>query len=713
MRAGASIIVVLAVAVGIAVWSTRVDAEEPSASPAYPFPGASDVTSDAAVVAAFDAPVEHPEALGVRVRDAAGADVQGALTFREDMTSVIFRPLLPLAAGEYDVEVGTRADGARIDRQMAAWSFTVQEPAELWRGPGGPILLVLSDDDPIDQLYAEILRAEGLTSFDAVRASEMTAEHLERHRVIILASGASTTGVDLGRLRSWADGGGDLVVMQPRDDLAAIAGIVPTGESAAEVSMRIDTSRPPGRGLPAVAMRVHGATDVVHVDPDVTVVATWTADDGSGPAYPLVTVRAMGGQGGSITAFTFDLAHSIMLTRQGNPQWAGQEFDGANPLRPNELFQGDDRYLDRDTIEIPVADEQSRLLSRMLEHATREDGPLPRLWYFPNGAEAVLVMAADDHGTGRGTQESFDRMLELSDDGCDVDEWECARATSWLYPWSGLTDAQAADYVEQGFDIGLHATTRCNNWAPASLQQAFRNELLDFWEAYPSVPHQQGSRLHCLVWSDYVSQPTIERSWGVRFDMNYSFWPPAWAQGKSGFLTGSGVPMRFVDPASGLIDVYQQETHFFDETFATSSVPVRRALERAVGPEQYFGAFGTHYDFHIPFDQELIDLARDLSVPMVSAQQMLEWTDGRGSTRVKARSWANGELAFTAEVDPRAESLVQTMLPVSSAAGELRSVRGPEGLADVEVRTVKGIEYAMFDIVSGDYFVTFGPIPTR
>lgn len=698
---------VLVVVTALLVWAGRVDADELSAHASYPLPGATDVSADAAVVATFTATPEHPDGIGLRVRDQSGADVLGSLVFREDLSSAVFRPLAPYSPGTYDVEVGLRGDGARIDESMAAWSFTVPEPTELWRGAGGPILLVLSASDVVDQLYSEILQAEGLTSYTAVLASELTPDHLDAHRVAIFADAQLAGSVDTAMVSAWVEAGGDLVLMQPRDTLAALAGIEHTGAHVSEATMRIDTSRAPGRGLPAEPMRVHGASDIVRPASDVQIVAT-VDDAAQAVPAPLVTVREVGANGGTVAAFTFDLAQSVMLTRQGNPAWAGQESDGVHPLRPNELFQAEDTYLEHGTVGIPIADEQMRLLSSILGHATVEDGPMPKSWYFPNGAKAVLVMAADDHGTGHGTQDSFDRMRELSPEGCDVAAWECIRATSWVYPWSGLSDAHAAEYVAQGFDIGVHATTRCNNWTAASLHHSLRNGLLDFWQAYPSVPYQTGSRLHCLAWSDYVSQPSIARTWGIRFDMNYSYWPPAWAQGQAGFLTGSGIPLRFMDPQRGLIDVYQQETHFFDETFSASIRPVREAIERALGPEQYFGAFGTHFDFHIPFDQELVDVALDLEVPMVSAQQMLDWVDARNASTMSVSGWSDGVLTFSNTVAPGAESLLHLMLPVVSEAGELTSVRGPKGDVSFVVDTIKGVDYAMFRGESGVYVASYG-----
>ena len=55
---------------------------------------------------------------------------------------------------------------------------------------------------------------------------------------------------------------------------------------------------------------------------------------------PAVTLREVGASGGQAAAFTFDLARSVVYTRQGNPAWAGQERDGIPGVRPNDLFYG-------------------------------------------------------------------------------------------------------------------------------------------------------------------------------------------------------------------------------------------------------------------------------------------------------------------------------------------------------------------------------------
>src|SRR4029079_17852286 len=71
-----------------------------------------------------------------------------------------------------------------------------------------------------------------------------------------------------------------------------------------------------------------------------TTIATLFSDATTGIGSPAVTIRPVGEQGGQAAAFTFDLARSIVYTRQGNPAWSGQERDGIAPIRSDDLFFG-------------------------------------------------------------------------------------------------------------------------------------------------------------------------------------------------------------------------------------------------------------------------------------------------------------------------------------------------------------------------------------
>ena len=125
---------------------------------------------------------------------------------------------------------------------------------------------------------------------------------------------------------------------------------------------------------------------------------------------------------------------------------------------------------------IPQADEQQRLLANLIGTMNLDRKPLPRFWYFPNSAKAVVVATGDDHGNG-GTAGRFDTYSANSPAGCVVAQWQCLRFTSYVYPNEPLTDSQAAAYNAQGFEIGLHPQNGCGNFTPTNLDSDYSSQL--------------------------------------------------------------------------------------------------------------------------------------------------------------------------------------------------------------------------------------------
>lgn len=355
-------------------------------------------------------------------------------------------------------------------------------------------------------------------------------------------------------------------------------------------------------------------------------------------------------------------------------------------------------YLDLENIGIPQADESMRVMTAVLQRLHVETAPLPRFWYLPNGEDAALVMTADDHGTTDGTLDSMRHMLATDEPGCDPKLWECARSTSWLYASSSLTNAQAAELSAAGFDFGVHASTDCEDWEPGELDEVFERSVIEFREKFPSLRDQRGHRMHCIAFSDWLTMPETARKWGMRFDMNYYNWPSEWLGGRSGYMTGSALPLRFADTDGRMINVFQQETHLVNESWreAEHEAAITALIEAARDDRGFVGAFGTHYDFSDPFDRVLVDVARRHDVPMVSAQQMLDFTDGRYASQFVRPVYRDGHLRFGLRVDARSKGLLEAMLPVRASGRELVRVTRDGTDVAIEKRTIRGVEYAFF-----------------
>src|SRR4051794_35204326 len=261
---------------------------------------------------------------------------------------------------------------------LAAGVARAQSP--LAQGPGGPILVVVDPGDPFGDYYSEILRAEGLNEFAVVNASSLAASTLAGHDVVVLPS-RTLSGAQVQTLSDWVGGGGRLIAMKPDSRLAPLLGLSPTDGTLSNAYLRVDTTTAAGAGITGTPMQFHAGADRYALD-GASTVATLYSDALTATANPAVTLRGgIGVGGGQAAAFTYDLARSVVGTRQGNLAWAGQERDGFDPIRSDDMFFPD--WVDFNKIAIPQADEQQRLLANLITQMSLDRTPLPRFWYLP------------------------------------------------------------------------------------------------------------------------------------------------------------------------------------------------------------------------------------------------------------------------------------------------------------------------------------------
>ena len=504
--------------------------------------------------------------------------------------------------------------------------------------------------------------------------------------------------------------------MRPDDDLAGLLGLTDTGNTLANGYLDVDTSASPGEGIVGDTIQYHGTADRYQPNGADTV-ATLFSDATTGTPNPAVTLRDVGANGGQAAAFTYDLARSIVYTRQGNPAWAGQERDGeGGPIRSDDLFFGDAAgdpqpdWVDLDKVAIPQADEQQRLLTNLIGHMNVDRKPLPRFWFLPRSEKAAIVMTGDDHANG-GTIGRFDQYRDDSPPGCSVADWECVRGTSYIYENTPMTNAQAAALRGRrlrGRPAREHELQQLD-LAGESRVLLLRASSTASRDKYTSVPAPSTNRTHCIAWSDWASQPKVELAHGIRLDTNYYYWPAGWVQNRPGMFTGSGMPMRFADLDGSMIDVYQAATQMTDESGQTFPFNADELLDNALGAEGYYGVFtaNMHTDnaSHAGSDA-IVDSAQSRGVPVVSARQMLQWIDGRNGSSFDSLSWDGNQLDFTIEVGAGANGL-RAMVPTSSEAGPLANVQRDGESVATSTETIKGVEYAFFDAAPGNYEATF------
>jgi hypothetical protein len=423
----------------------------------------------------------------------------------------------------------------------------------------------------------------------------VTAEILDEHAVVVLAD-VPVTASQATLLEDWVTAGGNLIAMRPDAALAPLFGIDPLGSTAREGYLAVDTSAAPGAGIverddavPRHRRPVHHGRRRGHRDP------LQRRDDRH--RQPGVTMHAVGQ--GTATAFAYDLARSVVYTRQGNPAWAGQERDGIAPVRSNDMFYGgttDPDWVDLDKVQIPQADEQQRLLANIINHVAADTLPLPRFWYFPRGEKAVV-----DHDRRRPRQRERHRdplrLLRLGERGRVRGRGLGVHPQLELHLPQHPPVRRCGGGLRSGRLRGrVHVNTGCEvDWTSREqLEGFYATDLAAFAAAFPSVPAPSTHRTHCIAWSDWASQPWVELDNGIRFDTNYYYWPEEWVQNRPGMFTGSGMPMRFADLDGTMIDVYQAATQLTDESGIDYSFHIDTLLDNALGAPGFYGAFTTN-----------------------------------------------------------------------------------------------------------------------
>jgi hypothetical protein len=573
-------------------------------------------------------------------------------------------------------------------------------------GPGGPVLVVAGSGNPFGRYYAEILRAEGLNEFAVVDKSALSAALLSSYQVVLLAD-SQVSAAQASALSGWVGAGGNLIAMRPGAQLAGLLGLGGDGGDLANGYVGVH----PAMGVTSARMQYHGTADRWSVNGAVPV-ATLYAGAATAAAGPAVTLRAVGARGGQAAAFTYDLARSVVYTRQGNPAQVGDKFDPAagGPLRSNDLFQP--AWLDISKVRIPQADEQQRLLANLIIQMNLDRAPLPRFWYLPRGEKAAVVMTGDDHGSN-GTADQFQGFENASPSGCSVADWQCVRATSYTFDRAVVPGA--VGFQNNGFEIALHLSTNCNDETAAELADEWGRQLPAWKTAFPGIATPRTNRTHCVVWTDWVGEATAEREYGVRLDTNYYYFPGSWAYDNPGLFTGSGFPMRFADTNGALIDVYQAATQLTDEWesgYETTAIPahINALINGALGPDGYYGVFTANMHTDVSNHagaNAIVAAALARGVPVVSAAQMLDWLDGRNGSSFQGVSFANERLRFS--VLPGAKSRgLQAMLPAGAPSGPLTSLTRNGVAVPVSALRVKGIDYKVFSAAAGSYVATYG-----
>lgn len=484
----------------------------------------------------------------------------------------------------------------------------------------------------------ELLAAEGLTGFEWVDLDAGSVPESGPGDLLVV-SRCRLRNEEIDALAAAADHGAALLLLQPSANLAARFGWRDTATAAYPGWIDI---RPglPGHGTPLQThVPIVGAAPE---EPDAWDILAEAADaDWRAVGFPAAAVRRAGPR---VALWFFDPAKAVHRLRFGNPDLADVTTTGHwHWTHALDLFVG---HLDPRVAHLPQADFHGQLLA---EAATRlAPHPLARLWYYeaPEQRTGVVFQSDDDHSA----PEHFDALIGTLE--------RCGgRGTFYLMETTYLADEKVAAWWSAGHTFGPHLNV-------------FREKgqrPIELWFDYPAETARQTAlfearygrrsatqQSHCAPWCGMMDFVPLYQEHGYRLLFAYLSGPRPLI---NRFLCGSGRPIRFHDLDGTAHDVWQQPLPTYDD----ASLAERIGTE----PEAVFAEFAevfddavarTHtafailshpisfYTYSRPFIERCFEHVQAAGIPIVTADQWLEFHDRRRAAVVRQR--ADGEIVL-------------------------------------------------------------------
>ncbi len=603
--------------------------------------------------------------------------------------------------------------------------------------PSQPILLVQdsTSTDPYQNYIPELLTTEGLNGFQTAQLGDLTLTFLTpaNYDVVILPH-LTLTSAEATIFQNYVNAGGTLVGFRPDLQLAAVFGVSSLGTTLPEAWLKIDTTMPYAPAQVTNVLRFHGTADLYSVN-SATAIATLYNSPTVSTTSPAAAVNTYGL--GKAILFSFDLTQSIVLMRQGNPAWAGypDNHDGYNTMRASGMFMdkasgkfwndlGDDALND-----VPQADIELRLFSNAVTLTNAPKRPLPRLWYYPNQDRSLLLITGDHHGDV--VSNSISEINTIQSYGGLFSEF------LW-YPYGSISNAQVNTWLAAGNTMGIHFDDTAevdssgvggSNATWNGMQSVISNAKASFATTFPTAPFPVTTRDHFLIWvsndangtADQVAQAKLFQNNGIKFDTSYSSFPNRW-----GYMTGSGMPMKFLDTAAGtVIPVYEQATQYEDDvqvnttnaysmqwSFATAQGHYQQSLSDSLNKYNTVVTMLFHPDAwssYSTYATTVLQYAQAQSIPMYTTGAWLSFWQARAATTLSEPTFISNVLSFTATGSPAGLSL---LVPQASGTNKVVSTIQVDGASQsFTVGTYQGVVDAGVVLAAGNHNISVTYVP--
>lgn len=608
-----------------------------------------------------------------------------------------------------------------------------------------PILLVIdtTDANPFSRYVAEILRAEGILTFETwnVASGSLDSSVIPQYHLIITATASRHLRSMRSDLVAWVRCGGRLLMVAPPQEFDTLLGVRTIGPARTDGYIQFDAARQMTENLSSVPIQFFGPSATLQSTTATVLARLSTSKDGPF-AIPAAGIDTYGlGKTGFLS---YDLGTSVVTLRQGRPPKSVPvkpvDRDGDGVFKTTDLYYDS---FDYSNTTIPQADLHQSLFARMIFELLLPEYLIPRIWYFPDGKPCVALLTGDHHG------QNWHHEIE---NVAAYIESKGGHFTFIVYP-DMIDPALVRGLVNRGNDVEPHvyypresnmmmrARLFVANWFSPTyfyrpryteLEQELQSALRNF-EALGIGPATL-TRTHYLVWLGWSETPKLFAQQGIHFDLSISGVDPHYGERPGGsdqwnspmgygYINGSGRPMRFIDTNGKLIPLYTQLTQFEDDVTAREVMPnppndsATTAGEIAVS-KRFIDDSANRYhttlvwNFHPehttlrwppeapttwPWFKATVDYLAEKKIPMLPAKEWLRFTNGRSNVQVSKiiynSSKKSGSFTVASSVSVSGLTL---LIPLGSETGiSLEVHENPPALRSKPSEVVfEGLRYA-------------------
>ncbi|GEM_PF-1728113 len=568
---------------------------------------------------------------------------------------------------------------------------------------------------PFNPYLEEILQIEGYLCYRVTDVTDRTIDDrvLEDAPVTLLAR-MELEAEEMEALGRYVERGGRLIAFRPPAEMAGLfgcreaKGVQGVYALACEGFVVVDQGHPATSGFPESGMQFKGDAELYMPEEANRIASFCTEPEG---LLPFAGV-ALWYQGRGATAlFAYDLVETVVRLHQGNPE---QGSDGLRPdadrdgmFKPNDLYVGE---TDPRMKLVPQADLHQDLLVRVLRFLTDDGLPLLRVWHYPDAKPAAVFLNGDSDGMVDGDLQRVETLTRRY--GAQFTVYAMEEHFS-LFPSDAIPGLK-----RRGLDFGPHPF--CGSRTPTVEEMGRHLGAIssDFERHFGyRATSVRNHNVICPGWTGTFEH--LSRL-GYRIDTNHMatryFYP--------GYLSGSGLPFKFIDRNGEIIDLYEQATTLVDDPTTHKWLRPTFSLEEALEVEQRVfedcvGRYHTvfHHYFHPGIQKDknwhryggpdgnyaakalyrALELTRSHWLSTFTGEAWAEFNDGRRTIRIRALKAGIGLCVFEMESGCNVEGLT-LMLPGRSDGEALSSVRVDGQPVEVQSVEWEGLSWCVWSM---------------